>query len=288
MLTRALVIANRNSRQCSELRGPACAALRERGFELTIPELPHRERIRGIIIELAATHDLVIAIGGDGTINATLPGVLETGLPLAILPAGTANDLARTLGLPADMPGAIEVIARGNTRPIDVAEVNGVPFVNAASLGMSVDITRQLDKPFKKRWGRLAYVLAATRSLFHMRAFTATIESDGQSTKLRSVQTVVGNGRYFGTGMTVDASAEIDDALLHLYAVKAVPWWRMLTLLPTLRAGTHEKSPAVVNITSDDLTIRTHRPKTISADGEILTKTPARFIVRARAIHVFA
>jgi len=212
---------------------------------------------------------------------------MQSKLPVGIIPAGTANDLARTLGLPTDVIACVDVIASGRLREIDVARVNGTPFINAASIGISVDITRQLDKPFKKRWGKLAYVLAASRALFRMRAFTADVIFENDRTTTRSVQIVVGNGRYFGTGMTVDAEASIDDGVLHLYSINAAPWWRLLTLLPILRAGTHAKSTHVVNVTDTQITINTHRPRTITADGEIISQTPGRFEVTSKAIRVF-
>jgi len=287
MPKRALLLANRNSRSCCEVLDPVTAALRAHGFELTAPQSPAREHLTRLIQDAASDNDLVIVMGGDGSINGALPGIMQSKLPVGIIPAGTANDLARTLGLPTDVIACVDVIASGRLREIDVARVNGTPFINAASIGISVDITRQLDKPFKKRWGKLAYVLAASRALFRMRAFTADVIFENDRTKTRSVQIVVGNGRYFGTGMTVDAEASIDDGVLHLYSINAAPWWRLLTLLPILRAGTHAKSTHVVNVTDTQILINTHRPRTITADGEIISQTPGRFEVTSKAIRVF-
>jgi hypothetical protein len=105
--------------------------------------------------------DLVIVGGGDGTLNATIEAIIETQLPLGILPLGTANDLARTLAIPNSLPEACQIIASGNLRRIDLGSVNGKYFFNVASLGLSVKITQQLTKEIKRRWGIFAYAAIA-------------------------------------------------------------------------------------------------------------------------------
>ncbi len=289
MRRRALIIANRKSRRGADCLATAVESLRAEDFDLTIPELPPVKQLTELITAQAEHHDLMIVIGGDGSINAALPGVLASGLPLGVLPAGTANDLARTLDLPTDMAAAVAVIVAGHTRMIDVATVNQIPFLNAASLGLTIRITQQLDRKTKRRWGVLAYFIACVRAVISMRRFGAEVTADdGPPVTLRSVQMVVGNGRYFGGGMTVDKESSIDDGVLHLYSIHAGPWWSLLTLLPALRRGTHAKSPRVFNVTGKRLSVRTKRPKRISADGEIVAHAPAEFVVKPGAIRVFA
>ena len=119
--------------------------------------------------------------GGDGTINAAAFGVIEAGLPLGILPMGTANDLARTLGIPSDIDGAARFIADGNTRRIDLGLVNGEPFFNVASLGLSAELAQKLTRDIKRRFGRLGYALVALNVLAHARPFRATIASETET-----------------------------------------------------------------------------------------------------------
>jgi diacylglycerol kinase (ATP) len=135
----------------------------------------------------------------------------------------------------------------------------------------------------------LAYAITAWRVLRQARGFGVEI-TDGQDrqTTLRSMQLVVGNGRHFGGMMTVDAEAEIDDGLLHLYSVRALPWWKLLLIFPALRLGHHNANSDVHNVAGERFRIRTHRPKDISADGEILTRTPADFVVHKGVLKVFA
>lgn len=256
-------------------------------MELTRPELPPPEQLADLLRSEAPRHDCVLVMGGDGTLNLTLGVLSELGIPVGLLPAGTANDLARTLGIPLDINEAVNVILAGHVRAIDVAEVNGRPYVNAASFGLTTDITRQLDKDSKRRWGVFAYILAAWRALRRARGFGTTIQGPDSNVYLRTIQVVIGNGTSFGGGMKVDAEATIDDGLLHLYSIKALPWWKVLLLLPALRMGTHATSPHVHNVAGDRLSVQTRRPIPISADGEILTSTPATFTVRRGALRIY-
>ncbi|WP_265094641.1 diacylglycerol kinase family protein, partial [Enterobacter hormaechei] len=110
-----------------------------------------------VIRELTGVVDAIVVGGGDGSINAVLEGALAARLPLGILPLGTANDLARTLGIPPDPVAAAGIIQAGYLRQIDLGRVNGHLFANVASLGLSVELTRRLTGALKRRWGRLGY-----------------------------------------------------------------------------------------------------------------------------------
>ncbi len=288
MARRALFLANHKSRSGAALSEQCIAFLKANDIEPIAPPLRRREDAPAAIERHAGEVERVIVAGGDGSINATLPGLLKTGLPLGVIPAGTANDLAKTLELPTDLVPAIEVAVGDHSRPIDLATVNDIPFVNAASLGLSVSITRALTGPLKKRWGAFAYVIAATKALWQARGFSALIRcpNDGD-VALKTVQVVVGNGKYFGTGMTVDQDARIDDATLHLYSVGVYHWWSVLALAPSLRLGTTRRKKSVFNATGAEFEVETLRPRIITADGEIIARTPAAFRVLPGAIRVF-
>lgn len=288
MPKRALLIANQHSRRCRELADEAKAALTANGIEHTQPDLPEKEHVPDLIRSSAPGHDCVVVMGGDGTVNLCLNALRDLKLPVGLLPAGTANDLARTLGIPLEVKEAVDVIAAGHLSTVDVAEVNGKPYLNAASFGLTSDITQQLDKETKRRWGVLAYVMASWRALRRARGFSARIEGGDQLLHMRSMQVVVGNGHSFGGGMKVDADARIDDGILHVYSIMALPWWKVLLLLPALRMGTHAKSDKVFNAAGRDFTISTHRPIPVSADGELLCDTPATFKVHRAALQFFA
>ncbi|BAU11198.1 lipid kinase [Leptolyngbya sp. NIES-3755] len=286
MANRALLLVNRNARKGHDQLEAAIHQLESLGLELIEAPIDRPTLLPQTIRENRDRVDFVIVGGGDGTLNAAVEGLVETGLPLGILPLGTANDLARTLGLPVTLPEACQVIANGKIQKIDLGWVNGKYFFNVASLGLSVQITRGLTKTAKKRWGVLAYAATAFQVLWKSRRFKAEIVCDGRSQKVKTVQIAVGNGRYYGGGMAVAEDAAIDDERLDLYSLEIDHWWQMALALPALRRGTHTKSRWVQSWQGKEIFVYVKKSKSINTDGEITTNTPAHFKVVPKALSV--
>jgi YegS/Rv2252/BmrU family lipid kinase len=257
------------------------------GIHVTAPDLRDRASVSAAIRAHAGEVDLVVVGGGDGTVNAAAAGIMETGLPLGILPLGTANDLARTLRLPTDPAAAAQVILDGHIREIDLGEVNGHFYFNVASIGFSARLARRLTRDAKQRWGVLGYSVVGAKLFSEGRPFTVHIEHDGTIETVRTVQVSVGNGRYYGGGLQVDATAQPDDGLLHVYSLEVPHVGYVLPMLPALRRGTHGAWKRVRAFESTELTLRTRRRHEVNADGELVTTTPAHFRVHAEAVRVF-
>lgn len=288
MTERALVLANPHSRSAGAGVDGAVTVLTDAGIEVFRPEWSEGETISEVIRRHADRADMVVVAGGDGSLNAAAPALIETGLPLGILPGGTANDLARTLGLPLDMMAAARVIAARRSKAIDVGDVNGRPFFNVASLGMSARLADRLSRETKRRWGRLAYLITATEVLLEARPFSATIGlSTGEECDVRTLQIAVGNGRHYGGGMIVEETAAIDDARLDLYSLEFEDTWKLPLMAMSFRQGRHGVMDDVRTLKGPSFEVRTRRPMPVNADGEIVTETPARFSVRPEAVTVF-
>jgi diacylglycerol kinase family enzyme len=120
-----------------------------------------------------------------------------------------------------------------------------------------------------------------------LRPFRAEIRQGAELHVSRTVHVAVGNGRHYGGGMTVAEHARIDDGELHVYSLEVASFWRLLRLLPALRTGRHDAWEEIRTLAGADIEIRTRRPRSVNADGEIVTRTPARFQVRRGAIGVF-
>ena len=146
---RALLIVNRKARSGLRAIDNVMQVLEAGGVDIVETEMAGRDQVCAEIREEAGGIDLVVIGGGDGTLNAAAPALVETGLPLGILPLGTANDLARTLELPADPVAAASVITAGHTRPVDLGEVNGIFYFNVASIGFSAHLARRLTAEAK-------------------------------------------------------------------------------------------------------------------------------------------
>ena len=236
----ALLIANDHSRRGVEV-GPFMEALERGGLRLRREPCRRREELPALIRALRNDVGAVILAGGDGTMNAAAPALRDTGLPLGILPLGTANDLARTLAIPSEAAGAAAVILAGHRRHLDLGSVNGRPYFNTASLGLSVAITQRLTRVMKRRWGKLAYPLAAAAVILQARRFTATIHVDGAMVPVKSMQIAVGNGRYYGGGMVVADDAAMDDGCLNVYSLEPRARWRLLWMARAFRDGEHQE-----------------------------------------------
>jgi diacylglycerol kinase (ATP) len=283
----SLLIVNPRSRRGAAAADRIADALRQLGLPLLHRPCNGPAAIDSEIRRQAGEVDRVIIGGGDGTLNGAAAALLATGLPLGIIPLGTANDLARTLAIPADPLEAAQVIAAGHQHRIDIGEVNGRLFFNVASVGFGVKLTQALTGETKRRWGTLGYALAAVKALRRMRPFTVEILHGGQRYMSRTVHVAVGNGRHYGGGMTVSDTAEIDDNRLHVYSLEVTSAWQLLRLLPALRSGRHDAWTEIRTFSGQDIHLSTRRPRSVNTDGEITCRTPARIHVRPRAISVF-
>jgi YegS/Rv2252/BmrU family lipid kinase len=285
---RALLIVNAKSRSGAANLAQAVDRLEAHGIEPVHRECGSREELSPLIVRHGREVDLVAVGGGDGTLNAAALGVIEAGLPLGVLPMGTANDLARTLGIAPDLDSAAKVIAQGHTRVIDLGLVNGQPFFNVASLGLSAELAQRLTRDIKRRFGRLGYGLVALRVLAQARPFNAVISSRNGTVRVKTLQIAVGNGRYYGGGNAVEKDAAIDDQHLDLYSLEVSRAWKLALMARSFRYGEHGAWEEVRAIRADEFDIRTRRPRPINADGEIVTQTPAHFTIRPAAVTVFA
>jgi YegS/Rv2252/BmrU family lipid kinase len=286
MSHRALLLVNPHAREGQKQLSEAIDQLQTLGLELIEESTENPKHLPDVIRRYQNQVDLVIVGGGDGTLNAAVDGLVDTQLPLGILPLGTANDLARTLKIPTCLPDACEIIATGYSRRIDLGWVNGKHFFNVASLGVSVQITQKLSKEAKRRWGVLAYAATASQVIWQARPFRAEIRFNGESISVKTIQIAVGNGRYYGGGFTVDYDAAIDDQQLDLYSLEIQHWWEILALLPAMRGGQHTLARGVRALDAQEIEVYTHKPHAINTDGEITTSTPAKFRVIPHALAV--
>lgn len=285
---RAVLLVNPGARRGEEEIGHIVERLRDGGLETDREPLGSAEEIEARIRRHGDAAAIVVC-GGDGSLCLAAPAVIATGLPLGILPMGTANDLARTLHIPDDLEAAADVILAGHRRRIDVGTVNDKYFFNVASIGLSVDLARELSSDLKRRWGRAGYALAAIRALARARRFAAFIGENGAPPRrTRTMQIAVGNGRFYGGGTVVAADAAIDDGRLDLYSLEMRNVWRLALMLRTFRSGEHGAWSEVTTARGTEFEIRTRRPRPVNADGELIAETPAVFKVLPKAVTVFA
>lgn len=239
---------------------------------------------------VAAGHDLVVVGGGDGTVSFAAGRLAGTGIVLGVLPLGTANDLARTLEIPAGLDAACAALADGKVVDIDLGRVNGEPFLNVASVGLSVGVTESLSPRLKRSLGPLAYPVAAVRAYARHKPFRARLEfpnGDHGTLELDDMlQVAIGNGRHYGGGNAVAPTAGIDDHTLDVYAIPGAPLREHVRIARLLKDGSFVERDGVHHLTTQHARLVTEPPLPVNLDGEIATMTPADFTVERNAVHV--
>jgi YegS/Rv2252/BmrU family lipid kinase len=231
--------------------------------------------------------DVVMASGGDGTVTACAEGVAGSGVPLAVLPAGTGNLLARNLGLPLALDEALAVALNGQDRRLDVGSANGHPFVAMAGIGFDAMLLDSASEPLKKRLGWVAYSLSALRHLW-ARPTRATLRADGgRVLRRRASGIIIGNVGTLQGGVSLLPHAEPDDGLLDLLVLTAWGWsgWLALTVDVFLR---RTRTGRVVHSEFRELRVQLDRPQLWELDGEVMGTTrelvvvvqPGRLLVR--------
>jgi diacylglycerol kinase (ATP) len=219
----------------------------------------------------------IVIGGGDGTISGVLPELLDLGKPLAVLPLGTANDFANTLGVPADIFKAASVALGGRAHKVDVGMVNGRPFLNVASVGVAARAVHAQSTKLKRRWRMFAYPISLIHAARESRPFVVTLAIDDKPAWSGPVyQVSIANGRFHGGGLTVAEHAAIDDGMLDLYAVTPGPALQLVACITHLKFGFSE--PELLQRTcASRVTLSTRSPRPINADGEIRGETPGTF-----------
>jgi YegS/Rv2252/BmrU family lipid kinase len=235
----------------------------------TTPEDPGRGQAESAV---SAGVDLVLACGGDGTVTACAEGVTGTGVPLAIIPMGTGNLLARNIGLPMGTDDALAVALGGVQEPIDAGRVNGALFVVMAGLGLDAQMLNDTSEPLKKRLGWLAYAISAARHLGD-RPMTVTVSADGgRGRRMRASALIVGNVGWLRGGLPLLPDARPDDGMLDAVVLIAGGLTRWLAVAAdiVLRRPARE---GIYRVQFSELRVTLARKEPWELDGEVMGST---------------
>lgn len=282
---RVLVLVNPKASRAAEAL-PLLSKLFESRASATIIVTKSQNDLDEALASQGLAADRIVIGGGDGTISGALPRLLSLGKPLAVLPLGTANDFAHTLGLPSEPGAAIGVALDGRPHAIDVGQVNGHPFLNVASVGLAASAAHAQSTALKRRWRVLAYPISLFHVVRDLKPFVVTLNVDNSPAWTGPVyQVSVGNGRFHGGGLTIAEHAAIDDGKLDLYLVAAGPIWQLVACVTHLKFGF--SAPALLQRRcAERVVLATATPRPVNADGEITTSAPAEFTVLRRALTV--
>jgi len=285
---KAILIVNAHSRVGAKSFDEAKELLTNAGIELVEAIAVNQPaRLKSEVRSAVDRAPMVIVGGGDGTLSSTIDYFKAHETIFALLPLGTANSFARALGIPLDLPGAVDVIAKGIPRRIDLGCIDGDYFGNAAAIGMSPLIARTVPHKLKRYAGRAGYALWAGYMSIKFRPFRLTVDDGLTRASVWASEVRIANGGFFGGVEMVD-TAELDSGEIIIQAVtgraKKHLFWNWLA--SSLRL--HRRGDFNAEFHGTRLRIETDPPMDVAIDGELSTKTPITVSVAPDAVLIAA
>jgi diacylglycerol kinase (ATP) len=241
---------------------------------------------------LAANYELIVAAGGDGTINEVLNGLSDdwSRATLGVLPLGTGNDFARTIGMPGEIDRAANILQHGKSCTTDVVCVESDTtryFVNVSAGGFSGILNEYLTDDIKATWGPLAYMRSALAAIPDLTDYHMTIQFDDEEPQhLLAYNVVVANARYVAGGIPIVPEAVIDDGFLDVVVVPAASLPRLALLVPQILVGRHLEQAEVVYRRARRVRIHSEPGMWFNTDGELVGNEPATFTLLPQAVRV--
>lgn len=264
----------------------ALAELERLGVEHRVVQTRDIDHARDEARAAVAASETVIAIGGDGLLRPIAAELRGSESALAIVPGGRGNDLARVLGIPTDTAAATRIAVEGREWQMDMATVDGEPYLGIASFGFDSEANRIANEVSLIR-GNVVYLYAALRALIAWRPARFTLTVDGERHEVSGYSAGVANSRAYGGGMFVAPHAELDDGMLEVIALGAISKWRFLfQLMPKVFKGDHLGEPYVHAWHGATIELAADREFTIYADGDPIGEVPARVEVDPRCLRV--
>jgi YegS/Rv2252/BmrU family lipid kinase len=283
----AVLVVNAHSRRGQELFREAMAKLELSGVKLIAAHAVKDPRTLPDVMRRAVREGapMVIVGGGDGSLSSTVDDVVDRDCVFALLPLGTANSFARTLGIPLDLDGAIATIATGKRRRIDLGMIDGDYFANAAAMGLSPMIGETVPHNLKRYLGVFGYLLWAMWCLVRFHAFKLSVDDGRQKKTIWATEVRIFNGKYHG-GVELAAHAEVDSGEIIIQAVTGRSVLRLMWNWFAKYFKLPARDAAVEEFHGHRLLIDTKPRQKISIDGEVLAKTPVTVEVAHKAIEV--
>ena len=286
----AVLLPNQKSGSFSKdarLVDEAVSFLRERGWRVDVQTTGSSEDARKVTRNAVAQQaDMVVAIGGDGTIHSIIQELAGSETVLGVLPSGTFNVWAQETGIPLDTAGALDVLVNGQTRRIDLGYMNDRYFLLMTGIGFGGKVTYTVKKESMKRLGILGYLLVGLRLAFGFQSFRATLKIDGQQENLRALHIVVGNTKLYGSVIKFTWKARCDDGVLDVCVVRQPGKSKRLAVMLDFLLHRGRARKWVSYRTCHSVEIHTRKPVAIQCDGEPIGYTPATIRVVPRALSV--
>ncbi len=283
----AVLVVNAKSRKGRQLFREAEHKLREAGIDLLAahPIKNPKHLVPAVKRAVREGAPMVIVGGGDGSLSQAVDELVDRDCVFALLPLGTANSFARTLGIPVELDGAVAAIAGGRRRRVDLGRINGDYFANSAAMGLSPMIGDSVPQALKTYLGRFGYLIWAVWCLIKFRPFLLRLNVDGRRETMRALEVRIANGSFHG-GVEVVGEAQVDSGEIVVQAVTGSTKLRLMRDWLAILTGRSRRRNTTREFHGRRIEIETRPRMRISIDGEVLTRTPAVVEVAERAIEV--
>lgn len=290
LLGPVLLIANPGSRRGDRLRAQAVEAFREAGVQCDLVVTQKAGHGASVAAERGSSYQAVFALGGDGTAIEVLGALAGTEVLVGLLPGGTGNLVARSLGVPLSIKRAVPALLKGKEARIDLGLLNGEQyFAFTAGIGIDAAMVEATTTALKRRYGVLAYIVAATRATFRQRTFRVRIIADGETIECEAAAVMVANfGTVLNDLVRIGPDIVADDGLLDLCIFSPNGIAEALTLAWRLFRKDFSSHPAVQYRTGKRFAFDCTPAQTVQTDGEVRGRTPVTIEVRARAARVIS
>jgi YegS/Rv2252/BmrU family lipid kinase len=272
--------------------------------ERKVPFSFHLTEGRGHAIALAqearkAGYTTIIVVGGDGTLNEVVNGLVEEGriapeVRLGVIPGGTGADFRRTMGIPLDYSHACECVLKGETRLIDLGEIECTGpegkhcryFANVAGLGFDGEVAERVNRISKAPGGTIPYLTGLFITLVGYQNKNIRFWLDGEERRGRFNSVIVANCRYLGGGMFVAPNAQPDDGLFDVIVLGDLGHIEFAVNVPKVYNGTHLTHPKVSSYRAHEMRVEAAEHMLLQADGELVGEAPATFRILPQALRV--
>jgi YegS/Rv2252/BmrU family lipid kinase len=276
--------------QLEVVRDRIQAALGDRAIPFEVYETTGKEDLREMVRDkVREGFTLFISAGGDGTLSSVIDGLVDTKIPLVIIPTGTWNALARALDIPLQLDQAVDLLFQEHTiQTIDAMQVGDDYSVLSISAGAGSMTMKEVEREEKRRWGKLADLKSALSQILKFRSYRFDLKIDGKPSSFRASELMVANSSLLGIkALQLDPNIRMDDGKLNVCRIYANSVWEYLRLAVSMLIGSQEKNWNILCLeASDEIEINCREKLPVQGDGDLIGRLPIKVKVCPRAIQV--
>lgn len=283
----AVVLGGHESRHGPQDVAAASKLLTERGISVVESHVvkDRKQLVKRVRLAIKSGHKLIVVCAGDGGQTAVVGEFAHKDAVLGVIPGGTGNSFAQTLGIEPTLEAGVDAIVNGKVTRVDLGRVNGRYFANFSTIGLTAIVGATTPQLLKKVAGPAAYAITAVKPLLTEKPFSAKVKAGKKKFKLRTFQIVVANGRYFGDKPLLP-DASITDGKLSFFTTKGLSHLDLLRMYMAVVKGTQTELPDAKYFNAKKIRVSTPKRRMVSIDGNFGGYTPAKFSIERNALSV--